>query len=308
MEQIEFRAMGSKMMAALEVDGPQARESLSRVPAWFEIWEQHFSRFREDSELSELNRRAGEWVQVSAAMWEMLLTAREVERESGGLVTPALQGALAAYGYDRSFEWVAKVSANLEVKELDRKPLPGMQLQIDPYDRRVHLPLGTQLDFGGIAKGWSADQALAKLSSIGAGLVDAGGDVASGRPNAQDAAWPVGITDPFAPEDMVELLALRGEAVATSGRDVHRWLQNDAWRHHLIDPRTGEPAASRVLAATVIAPTAVEAEIGAKCALILGQVEGLAWLDARPQCSGLLIMEDGAVLESRDFDKYVWSD
>lgn len=308
MERIDFRAMGSEMMAALEANGPHARESLAEVPAWFEIWEQHYSRFRADSELSQLNLRSGEWVQVSPPMWEMLLMGRNVERESDGLVTPALQGVLAAYGYDRSFEWVAKVNSNLNVTELDRRPMPGMQLQLDSNRRSVHLPAGTQLDFGGIAKGWAADRALEKLSPLGAGLVDAGGDIASGRPEAQDAAWPVGITDPFAPEEMIEMIALKGEAVATSGRDVHRWVQNETWRHHIIDPRTGEPTTNHVLAATVIAPTAVEAEMGAKCALILGQIEGLAWIEARPEFAGVLIMEDGAVLQSSDFDQYVWSD
>jgi thiamine biosynthesis lipoprotein len=308
MVKIEFRAMGSNMRVVIEEDSPQSREALSQVPVWFEGWEACLSRFRPESELNELNQHAGQWVKVSPVIWELLIAGQRAERQSGGLVTPALQGVLAGYGYDRSFELIATLDTNMHMTEMRASPLPGMKIQMDAEGSRVLLLEGTLLDFGGIAKGWAADRTLELLEPFGAALVDAGGDIATSRPENDSDAWPVGVTDPFAPEETLTLLALKGKAVATSGRDVHHWMENGAPRHHIIDPRIGEPAASRVLTATVVAPTAVQAEVGAKCAVILGEVEGAAWLDARPELAGMMVLEDGEVVYSRTFKHFLWSD
>jgi thiamine biosynthesis lipoprotein len=101
------------------------------------------------------------------------------------------------------------------------------------------------------------------------------------------------------PDSPIELLDLQAGGVATSGRDYRRWQQNGAWQHHLIDPRSGVPADTDVLAATIIAPSAGEAEIAAKVVLLLGSAAGLDWLDARPTLAGLLVLESGEVLYSR---------
>jgi thiamine biosynthesis lipoprotein len=307
-EKIVFRAMGSAMMAALEAEGPQVREALSQVPDWFETWEQHLSRFRPDSELNQINNRSGRWARVSPVMWDVLLAARRAERVSGGLVTPALGDALAALGYDRSFDLIATLDADFQVAELVPAPLLKMGLELDREKRRVWLPEGRRLDLGGIAKGWAADQALRRLDPFGPGLVDAGGDVAARQPRDAFPAWPVGVTDPFEPENTLALLALQDQAAATSGRDFHHWQQGGEARHHILDPRTGLPSTNRVLTATVVAPTAVEAEVGAKCALILGEVDGLAWLNDQPSMAGLLVLDDGTMLHSDTFEDHLWSE
>ncbi len=95
--------------------------------------------------------------------------------------------------------------------------------------------------------------------------------------------------------------------VATSGRDYRRWQRDGAWQHHILDPRTGQPAATDVLSATVIAPTAREAEAAAKAALILGSREGLEWLETHPAFAGLLILEDSRMRYSHRLYKYLWS-
>jgi thiamine biosynthesis lipoprotein len=160
-----------------------------------------------------------------------------------------------------------------------------------------------RLDFGGIAKGWAADQAVRRLAVHGPALVNAGGDIAVSGPRQSGDGWLIGIDAPLGlelPADtQLELIALRTGGVATSGRDYRRWQQNGAWQHHIIDPRSGVPADTDVLAATVIAPTAGDAEVAAKVVLLLGSSAGLDWLDARPALAALLVLETGEVLHSR---------
>src|SRR5438552_6997434 len=99
-QQIAFRAMGSQMLAAVESYDPQARTLLAEVPGWFEEWEQALSRFRDNSELSQLNR-AGHTllpVPVSDTFWTVLQLALQAARYTGGLVTPTVLNALAAAG------------------------------------------------------------------------------------------------------------------------------------------------------------------------------------------------------------------
>jgi thiamine biosynthesis lipoprotein len=297
--------MGSQILAGLDASGPRAGAALAAVPGWFETWEAHLSRFRPESELNQLNRRAGQPVRVSPVLWAVLQAALRAARQTGGLVTPTLLSALEAAGYDRTFQEVALAPG--PARPVPRTA-PDAWRRIIGGTRRhlVWLPPGLRLDFGGIAKGWAADQAARRLAAAGPALVDAGGDIAVSGPCADGSAWPVGVADPRADDRDLTLLRLRGGGVATSGRDYRRWQQNGAWQHHILDPRTGQPATTDVLSATVIGPATEAAEIAAKAALILGSRAGLAWIDARPTLAGLLVLDDGQVLRSRRFAQFEW--
>jgi len=305
MKRIEFHAMGSRMMAAVESPSPQAELALQRLPAWFEDWEQVLSRFRPDSELSRLNRQAGQPVAVSETLWEVFQAAREAERRTGGLVTATVMDAVLSAGYDASFELLSAVQP-ASVWSLPEPIDPLASVGWDPSGRILELPASVHLDLGGIAKGWAASKAASRLARYGPALVDAGGDIAVGRPLPGGQPWPVGIGDPFQPGTDFETLKLQKCGIATSGKDYHRWLRDGRWVHHIIDPRTGLPADTDVLASTVVAPTALEAEAAAKTALILGSLSGLEWIDSDPALAGVLVLENGTRLYSARMDRYLW--
>jgi thiamine biosynthesis lipoprotein len=301
-----FRAMGSGMQALLDAPGAAARRRLAAVPGWFAAWEAILSRFRPGSELSALNEQAGTAVPVSPVFWEVLQAALQAARWTGGLVTPTGLSALEAAGYDRSFTDLSPEGAGRQ-GEQSVAPLPAWQaIALEPGGRVVRLPAGVRLDFGGIAKGWAADRAAMRLGQAGPALVDAGGDIRISGPMANGDSWPVGVADPHHPDQDLAILALRRGAVATSGRDVKRWQQGGVARHHILDPRTGQPAETDVFSATVIGPAAVVAEAAAKALLILGSQAGLAWIDARPELAGLVVLENGQVCHSRRLSAYLW--
>jgi thiamine biosynthesis lipoprotein len=181
------------------------------------------------------------------------------------------------------------------------------EVHLDEASRTVCLPTGLRLDFGGIAKGWAADQAARKLSAFGPALVNAGGDIAVSGPQSNGDAWPIGITDPFDPETNLEVLMIVRGGVATSGKDYRRWQQGGHWQHHIIDPRTGMPAQTDLLTVTVIAPSAVEAEVAAKVALISGSGAGLDWIESDPALAAMFLLEDGQRFYSGRFSTFIWS-
>jgi thiamine biosynthesis lipoprotein len=303
MLQLEFRAMGCRMSVVLDADERHASQ-LNQVPAWFEEWEQHLSRFRADSELNQLNRRAGHWLRTSSMLWEVIQLALEAAQWSDGLVSPTLLNALEAAGYDRSFDAIEAVNNGRSIA-----PMPDGQwrsIKRRTLMRSIQLPINARLDLGGVAKGWAADRAAQRLSLHGPTLVDAGGDIALSGPQANGQPWPIGVSDPLHPDRQLELLMVPRGGIATSGRDYRRWKRNGVWQHHIIDPRTGLPAQTDVLSATVIALSAYQAEVAAKVVLISGSETGLKWIEARPDFAALIVLEDSRVLYSSRMAEFLW--
>jgi FAD:protein FMN transferase len=316
MEQITFRAMGSEIFCALDswivsaTNPLRAQEYLARVPAMFEVWEQTLSRFRADSELSHLNAHAGECTPVSETLWCVLKLAERAETWSDGLVTPTVLPAVQAAGYDRSFDELRTTGAQLErwdsMNTGMAPPSHGSLWELYEVSHSVTLAPHTQLDLGGIAKGWAAEQTANYLDALGPVLVDAGGDMVVTAPRSDGSGWTIGIENLFdLNENSLPLLQLSHGAVATSGRDYRKWTHNGKPAHHLIDPRTGLPAVTDVLTATVIAPTIFQAEVAAKVALLLGSCQGVEWIEMHDALAALFILEDETVLLSQRMNTYL---
>ena len=304
--------MGSKILVAVDQD--EALLTLHDVPSWFEDWEQVLSRFRFDSELSRLNASAGSPFALSATLWDVLMAAMDAYALTEGLVTPVILEDMLRAGYDRSYSELAQawpVAAGHRrmhpVEALD-EPLarPAIQdLVIDAPRRRICLPQRTGLDFGGIAKGWAATEAIRRLDAAAPTLVSAGGDIAVSGPRADGAPWPIAVEDPFHPGGFLETIYIDSGGVATSGRDRRRWTLAGATMHHVMDPRTGWPAATDIITATVVAATALQAEALAKAVLILGSVPGMERLESIDEAAGILVLQSGELLYSENAEKYL---
>lgn len=295
-------AMGAWVVTA---DAQLAQERLAAVEIFMRATEASLSRFRPESELSRLNARSGETVAVSKTLADVLALALDGARETNGLYDPTILDALEAAGYDRSFETLSD-SAQPTAPVAPRQ-VGWRDIQLDVAARRVQLPRGLRVDLGGIAKGWAADQAAAMLARVGPCLVDAGGDiVARGRP-VEWPAWPVGLADPRAADSDLALLMVADRGIATSGTDYRRWRRGEALQHHIIDPRTGRPAETDLLSVTVVAPSAVRADLYAKVALILGSAAGRDLLERAGDIEGLLIDEAGEQVTTAGFTRYVYT-
>jgi FAD:protein FMN transferase len=270
-----------------------AKTSVAAVRALFAEWEQQLSRFLPESELSRLNRHAGEPVQVSALLYTVLFTALTAAQATRGLYDPTLRNQLVALGYDRSFDELsaATLAAAPSPVALDGAPGGGWRdIRVDRADRRVTMPAGVGLDFGGIAKGMAVDAAVGRLRQLGIrrALVNAGGDLAVLGQPFDIEAWPIAVSG----KETYWTVPLRRGAMATSGIARRNWQQGDQMRHHLLDPRTGVPAESGLWSVTVTAERCEQAEVAAKVAFLLGPERGAAFLREH-QLAGLLVRTDG---------------
>ena len=305
---LEFRAMNTSVLLAAEGQG-WAQAGLQSARNFIQACEKRFSRFLPESELSHLNRSAGQWIFVSADMLDLLQQSLRFYVETNGLFDPSILPDLKRIGYDRSMDEVRArpgVDAPLASTRIPRPALD--EISIDLPRGRVQLPPGMELDFGGIAKGWIVEKTASLLGAYtDAGAVNAGGDMFFvGQPTGE-ADWSVYVEDPRDPAQMLTEIHVASGAVATSSVGKRTWTQGEEKRHHLIDPRTGEPAQSEWLSVTVTAPSLVVAEVYAKALLIGGspmaarhpEISFLA-VDAQGQLSGSpnLISLNGILLES----------
>ena len=281
-----FRAMGTNVtiIAGTDADPGTWADAVRIAELVFAREERRFSRFRGESELPRVNGRAGRWTRVSSGFAALAGFALTAARRSGGLFDPTVLPAMIAAGYDRDFDDViagARGALN--------PPVPcGRWREVLLDGDVLYLPDGVGLDFGGIAKGWTVDLAAeAAVSAAGLpwAVVNAGGDLriagAPPRPGIQ-----VAVEDPEDRDRELWRLKLLAGALATSSTTARSWGPGS---HHLIDPRTGEPAANGVLQATVWAETCAEAEVRSKWALLEGP-------PALEHTSAVLVTEDGRIL------------
>lgn len=294
MQTLSFTAMNTAVLLAAE--GPEDVEpALHRAQTLIRGLEQRLSRFLPDSEVSQLNRSAGEWHPVSADLLELLLQAVELSRETGGLFDPAILPALKRAGYDRSMTEIKALGAGGAGPAASIR-ISIREMEFDLEHSRVRLPHGMQVDLGGIAKGWIVDRAASLLDANStASAVSAGGDIVFHGYPSETPGWQVAIEDPRDPAKSLVYLQLEPGAVATSSVTKRSWKQGGISRHHIIDPRTQQPAAVDALSVTVVAPHIAEAEVYAKALLICGENQRAALASNRPDLAYFVAWPDGSV-------------
>lgn len=262
--------------------------------------ERRWSRFVDDSEISALNRRAGSPVEVSDDTIELVTLAQEAWRVTGALFEPLVLGAVLRAGYTSSFETMAdEVPAGRSALAL----VACTDIVIE--GNTVTLPGGTGFDPGGIGKGLTADLVLADLLAAGAAgaCVNMGGDVRAGgvAPDGE-VGWTIGVEHPWSAEPVARL-GIGDGAVATSTTLRRRWRVAGVERHHLIDPRTGEPAVTPINLVTVIAATAWGAEVLAKAVLLRGAHHPLDIVEGTG-AEALYVTEEGDVVTTPGFTAF----
>ncbi len=155
-----------------------------------------------------------------------------------------------------------------------------------------------QLDMGAVAKGYIADKVADtfRKSGIKKAIIDLGGNV------VLIGEYKVGIRDPFNPDDVFATITVKDKSAVTSGA-YQRYFEYDGKRyHHIIDPRTGYPSDSGVASVTVISPSSMQADALSTSIFILGK-DSISLCDEFPDTDAFIIMEDGSVITTENFEE-----
>jgi FAD:protein FMN transferase len=271
------------------------------------------SRFRPDSELSELNAAAGGPMVVSQTFADLLAAALRAAELTAGDVDPTCGAALAALGYDRDFADLPGArpagvvgparQAGRGNSGAARPPgaagrVPGWRcVRLDHRARRVRLTHGAQLDLGATAKAWAADRCAGQVATaLGCGvLVSLGGDVAVAGPPPPEG-WRIKVTDDSAAPDSApgQTVTITSGGLATSSTTVRTWELGDRRVHHIVNPATGEPATSCWRTISVAAGTCTDANTASTAAIIRGDAAP-GWLH-HLGLPARLVRHDGTVL------------
>lgn len=302
-----FPAMGSTIelaLAAVDDRDPAGAWRLAEELAG--EWEQTFSRFRPDSELSRLNAAAGLPVAVSPRLYDAVAAAVEGNRLSGGLFDPTVLPALVALGYDRTFDDIDGCPEPGHPERERRmaghqaegraRAVPGVGgIALHPAARTIRLPAGVALDLGGIAKGLYADALAALLGDWPGGCVSAGGDLRVWGDGPSGEGWLVGVEDPADRDHDIASIRVREGGVATSGTNRRSWQRGRAEVHHLIDPRTGRSSDRSPWSVTVVGQSAGLAEVAATTLFLSGGAPDALTRFAGRVGPALVVERDGSV-------------
>ncbi len=270
-----FDALGTEIAIAV-TDVTQLSAMLEHTRTCIDEIDETFSRFRPDSELERLHRAGAGTHDVSPLFSELVELALLAARSTDGLFDPTVRDAVEAAGYDRSIDLIERDGPGQP-----RESAPAgqwTQIEVDRNRGTVSMPPGVRLDFGGIGKGFAVDYTLRRILGIDCGvMLSAGGDLAVTGPGPF-GGWPCGVSLTLQ-DPIEETVLLQRGAIASSGLGRRQWERDGRKFHHLIDPQTGEPAASPWSLVTVVAGSCVAADVAAKVAWLKG-ITGPSWIES----------------------------
>ena len=294
------KAMGTIVQLTIWTDDePGAAVAAQAVFAELRRLDAMMTTWTPTSEISQINAAAGDGkpVKVSDEAFAVIARSVEISRASKGIFDITVGAYAGLWKFDQDMDGTLPAPAEVAA----RKHLVNWKdIVLDKKKKTVRLKRpGMKITLGGIAKGYAVDRAAKLLDDAGFDdfIIQAGGDMyVSGSKNA--APWVVGIRDPRGPRDQSFAVApVRDRSFSTSG-DYERGFVKDGVRyHHILDPRTGEPArASRSV--TIMAKDAFTADAWSKVLFILGPKQAMPMVEKLPDFEAVFIDDGNQVIVS----------
>ncbi len=229
-----------------------------------------FTRFNEDSELSNLNRNNGKWVKVSDELMWLVKYCLKMSEDTGGAFDPTVIDFLEVYGYDKNYDFSKLDNPDLDnmIKKIALERPSWTDIEINESDSSIKLMPKQRIDLGGIGKGYAIDCAYDKMDKLGNFLIDAGGDIRAKGKNEKSELWNIGLKhkNDDAKEEIIGKVELDNESIASSGS----WARKFKQFHHIINTKTGQPE-NRFKTVYVQGPTAIETDTWATSIFVGGE-------------------------------------
>lgn len=285
------------------IDQGQSTEAALDALDLIDRLEDQLTVYRDHSEISQLNERAGkEPVPVEEGLFQLLVLAKQLHEETDGAFDITSSPLSEIWGFHR------RQGQMPTAEEIDqaRKRIGNQHVHLDESDQTVVLRgEGVEINLGGIGKGYALDCAAQQLAADGIDnfLLHGGQSSLLARGQRLDReepteGWLVGVGHPLRPDRRLATICLTDQALGTSGSGTQSFHHRGKRYGHILDPRTGWPAEG-VLSATVVAPSAAVADALATACYVLGE-KGARHLCRRRDDIALLLVErgprDGSIL------------
>jgi thiamine biosynthesis lipoprotein len=284
---VNFQALGSNCQLIFK---PSSRKQgiayRDTAVEWVTSFEQRYSRFKEDSMLSQINRSAGQdWVEIDGELESIAALCDHYHWVTGRVFDPSALPLMKLWNYK------AKTPTVPTDEQIQRTlPLVGWR-KVQRRAGAMFLPeQGMALDLGGIGKEYAVDRVLEMAAPFGIVdiMVDFGRDVRSAGKSPTGSVWRVGLEHPTEAGQCWGGIMSSHSAVATSGDYLRGFYANGQYYSHILDVRTGRPVANGSQSATVVAPSCTEAGVLATTTLVLGPEAGLAMIERSTFSQGCL--------------------
>ncbi len=285
------RAMATTFEVILPYGTPGAVEAAGAALDEIDRLEAQLTVYRDTSEVSALNREAASrWVPVEARLFDLLALCQRLSEESDGAFDVSVGALIKAWGFYRRRGRVPSDEERTTVL-----PRLGMShVQLDRERRTVRYDVaGLEINLGSIGKGYALDRAaecLRREWDVRSSLMHGGHSsvLAMGSEPGGRRGWSIGVKHPWERARRLAVVWLRDRALATSAATFQHLEYNGRKLGHILDPRTGWPAEG-LASATVLAPTAAEADALATAFYILGVEEARAYCTRRPEVAAVLL-------------------
>lgn len=306
-------AMGTFVQIRAYLLGPPAPADegtvgpkLDRALAEIRRLEGLMTTWRPESEISRLNAAAGkEAVAVSPEVYEVLAASLRYAKLSGGAFDISFYALKGLWHFDDDLTPTLPPAGEIARR---LRLIDWRQIALDPQQRTAQLRrAGMAVNLGGIGKGYAVDAAVKVLrrEGIASGMVQAGGDLMLfGSKGGQP--FMAGVRDPRSPDpgDYFAVCPVKDHAFSTAGDYERSFIKDGKRYHHILDPRTGYPAAG-ARSVTVFAKDATTADGLDDAILILGVEKGLALIESIPDAGAIIVDNDNKVHVSRRLQKLV---
>ncbi len=286
---LQTRAMACEFAVVMNPGPPRQVMLASDALDMIHALEAQMTVYRVESELSQINRRAGsEPVVVEEALFRLLCQARDISLQTCGAFDPTSGPLIALW---RKCRAEGRIPTSTEIAEgLTIVGMGHVHFDSDRTSLQFDRP-GVELNLGAIGKGHAVDRAAAFLLQEGldSWLFHGGySSVLVRGSHAGRDAWPVGLRNPLIPSERLGTILLRDQALSTSGSNVQYFRHKGQRYGHILDPRTGWPPAD-LLSVTVLAPTAAVADALSTAFFVAGVENSLRYCDNHPEICAIFV-------------------
>ncbi len=273
------KALGTSVVFTLGCPPKEAESLLAELRQYLHDFENRFSRFLTDSELTRHNLGAGTWQPASKEFIDFARLSNNIQEVTNGLYNPFILPDLQRHGYLNSF---TGTHGNETILDMRQRHAVYREARMGIRGNKVRIAPDMAFDSGGLGKGYALDELADIIESHGLlnYWISLGGDIIGRGADDQGNPWSVSL-DMISGKPVILLSADRRAAVVTSSILSRR---GDTW-HHIIDPRTCQPAKTPIQSASVVADSAAAADITVTCLIIAGSKATEYWRHHQAQAA-----------------------